>query len=146
MPYKQEYEKMRRVYEAFKAGLDEGQHALFLRTEALEHSLQKLTQMYYELVSQRSMLRVDKQVNEKRVQRLTTKVQQLKGELQEAVEQRDLDQQQISLLISKIQTATTRSSMFLTSNVAIPKNIRKTIRGGGALPITPRAHEFRAFR
>ena len=61
-------------HRTFEDMLNEGEKALKKRCNTLERNLEQLNLMYHQLVSQKSMMKVDKQVSERKILRLNDKV------------------------------------------------------------------------
>ena len=109
--------------------LSEGDNALVKKNDALQRNLEQLTLMYHQLASQKSVLRVDKTVNEKKISRLTEKNKKLETEVKAVREQLE----EMSTRHAEEQEVRRLSVPFvLNSSTALTfaKNIKKTIKGG----------------
>lgn len=129
-------EDARNSFKAFESNMSHGEKVLKKKTDTLERNLEQLTLMYHQLLSQKSMLKVDKQINERKIQRLNEKCQiiedksnVLKSKLMQA-------QQQIKNLQSENEEVVTtpRYSVSVTPGYA---KIKKTIKGGGGIKDNP---------
>ena len=104
--------------------MSEGDRALKKKVNSLERNLEQLTLMYHQLVSAKSVLKIDNQVNEKKLKRKVAKVNQLEQELITYREKIEAYKKK-SVSMKKEREDHYRMTM-------IPKhtNIKRSIRGG----------------
>ncbi|CAG9331391.1 unnamed protein product [Blepharisma stoltei] len=136
-------DESRAGYKTLESNMSQGEKSLKKKTDTLERNLDQLTLMYQQLVSQKSMLKVDKQINERKIQRLNERCQILEDQSNNLKSKLLQAQQQIKNLQNDKEEiiATPRYSL----NVYTPGNsrIRKPIRGGSKkVTHSPERHLF----
>ena len=105
--------------------MSEGDRALKKKVNSLERNLEQLTLMYHQLVSAKSVLKIDNQVNEKKLKRKVAKVAQLEKELGVYREKIEAYKKK-SHNMKKEREDAWRMTMTPKHN-----NIKRTIKGGG---------------
>jgi len=116
-------------YKALESTLSEGERTLKKKSDILERNLEQLTLMYHQLVSEKSKWTVEKKVSDRKNQRLMEKVKSLEDQIKSErlrFEQLDFQLRNVSEELEE------RKSVRPTIGNGPAKNIRKTIRGGGA--------------
>ncbi|OMJ66260.1 hypothetical protein SteCoe_36958 [Stentor coeruleus] len=111
---------------ALESYMSEGERSLKKKTDTLERNLEQLTLMYQQLISQKSQLGVDKQLTEKRLNRMTDRNKTLEEENSRL---------QMLYETAEMKIAQLSEESFCNSNknsrVSIGvMNIKKTIMGG----------------
>ncbi|CAG9310172.1 unnamed protein product [Blepharisma stoltei] len=126
-------EEARENYATLELTMSEGERALKKKTDVLERNLEQLTLMYHQLASQKSALSVDKQVAERKSQRLQEKIRILEDQLKKANVELDKCQREIKYLTETFEK-TSKLSMLGSSGglgAIVPSGrIRKSIKGG----------------
>ena len=129
-----ELDEARESYKNLESTMSEGERNLKKKTDTLERNLEQLTLMYHQLVSQKSMLKVDKQVNERKIQRLNERNKNLEEQLKKQKElSMKLEHEINSLKDERLSFQPSFSSNRATLGPGFPVStkIKKTIRGGG---------------
>jgi len=138
-------------YKGLEASMSEGDKSMRRKVNSLERNLEQLTLMYHQLASQKSLLKVDNQVFERKVQRKNEKITELEKQLAKAKEQLNMFKAQAEALKNALIKNTIPGSegmvlseeqqnfllqrpyLGVTSSVALPQHsskIRKPIKGG----------------
>jgi len=114
--------------------MNEGEKALKKKVNSLERNLEQLTLMYHQLVSQKSMLKVDNQVYEKKLQRKSERCDELIKQLNAASEQLSGYKHRCEMLTIELNEVRSSggasSSMKPMNSVSGNHKIRKKIKGG----------------
>ena len=119
-------------YRALEGTLNEGERALKKRSDTLERNLEQLNLMYHQLVSQKSMMKVDKQVSERKILRLNDKIALLEKNTKESHEKIFKLEQENIILNDKIRDLKLVSDrMTLGPPLIANTKIKKVIKGGG---------------
>ena len=127
-------EQVNEAYKALKVTSSEGERTMAKKCETLERNLEQLTLMYHQLVSQKSVLKVDKQVNERKIQRISDKNRSMEEQLkraQEKLKEQEDANRALSEELAAYKDNNVRSSICGYGVMNIAKNIKKTIKGGG---------------
>jgi len=82
-----ELDDSKEKYKSLESAISEGDRALKRKVLSLERNIEQLTLMYHQLVSQKSSLKVECQVNEKRIQRKNERITSLEKQLAQTREQ-----------------------------------------------------------
>jgi len=82
-----ELDDSKEKYRSLESAISEGDRALKRKVLSLERNIEQLTLMYHQLVSQKSSLKVECQVNEKRIQRKNERINSLEKQLAQTREQ-----------------------------------------------------------
>mmetsp|Transcript_12207 Transcript_12207/g.12240 ORF Transcript_12207/g.12240 Transcript_12207/m.12240 type:complete len:138 (-) Transcript_12207:17-430(-) len=124
--------------------MSQGEKSLKKKTDTLERNLDQLTLMYQQLVSQKSMLKVDKQINERKIQRLNERCQILEDQSNNLKSKLLQAQQQIKNLQNDKEEIIVTPRYSLNTYTPGNSRIRKPIRGGGSKKPThsPERHIF----
>ena len=144
-----ELNEAKEQYRMLESSLTQGDKALKKNTAKLERNLEQITLMYHQVVSEKSVLKVDLQVAEKKIARKEEKVSQLERGMTQLMDQ--------NKKLKAILNAAKNAQVVLTrgngegvciskiggggSLTGIPSNARivKPIRGGRSSTInTPR--------
>jgi kinesin family protein 5 len=129
-----ELEETREQMRSMEENMDEGERALKKKVNSLERNLEQLTLMYHQLVSQKSMLKVDNQVYEKKLHRKTERCEELTKQLGSASEQLSGYKHRCEMLANELAEvrSTGRDSAMMRSHASVSGHhkIRKKIKGG----------------
>jgi kinesin family member 5 len=118
-------------YKALENTMSVGERALKKRSDQLERNLEPLNLMYHQLVSQKSMLKVDKQVSERKITRLNEKIKTLEKNLKEANEKLAKSEEEKNSLRQEIDAYNNLSKRLTMGPGVINNNkIKKIIKGG----------------
>jgi kinesin family protein 5 len=114
--------------------MTEGERALKKKVNSLERSLEQLTLMYHQIISQKSMLKVDNQVYEKKLQRRTERCDELLTQLNLVSEKLSYCRHRCEILTNEIALTRRagRDSLAVRAHTSYTGNhrIRKRIKGG----------------
>lgn len=137
-----ELDESRERYKNLEGTMTQGQSALMKKSDILEKNLEQLTVMYHQLVSQKSILQIEKKVAERKTSRLNDKVQtfelqlkQMKEDIQRSNERRKAAEEKLERY-EKFEKA--ELMPYGRMSVGQVSRIKKTIKGGGATPMTAR--------
>lgn len=123
-------------YKSLESTMSDGEKALKKRSDTLERNLEQLNLMYHQLVSQKSMLKVDKQVSERKIARLNDKIQMLEASSKEKNEkikklEQENDALQKELTDHKQQRQSNHRLTMGPGSTGYSTKIKKVIKGGG---------------
>eukprot|EP00742_Colponemidia_sp_Colp-10_P006548 GILJ01007018.1.p1 GENE.GILJ01007018.1~~GILJ01007018.1.p1 ORF type:complete len:1055 (-),score=235.45 GILJ01007018.1:187-3351(-) len=121
-------------YSDLQATIKEGDRPLKKKVQNLERNMEQLTLMYHQLVSQNSALRVENQVNEKKISRKNERIQHLEKNLQTMRAQLDKAVKQTAAAESNLERIKTAIGPNAITNARLSigsGRIVKPIRGGG---------------
>ena len=111
--------------------MNAGERALKKKCDTLERNLEQLTLMYHQLISQKSILKVDKQVSERKISRLTEKIKGLE-KMNTQTKQDLVNEKEKSKKLAEHMDDLGASRLHpLHSPGNFARNIRKPIIGGG---------------
>ena len=116
-------------YTALVDNMSDGERALNKRIDKLKRNLEQLDLMYHQLVNQQSILKVEKQVGERKIDRLNEKIKnfdRIRKENNEKITNLEMEN---SKLNEELKLVKARNSLNVVSNQN-PK-IKKVIKGGG---------------
>ncbi|OMJ73454.1 hypothetical protein SteCoe_27847 [Stentor coeruleus] len=117
-------------YRALENTMSDGEKTLKRRSDALEKNLERLSLMYHQLVTQKSMLKVDKQICDRKIARLTEKSTSNDKQINDLSEKISiLERENISLLDQTVKLEL--KIRLIQGTIASNTRIKKVIRGGG---------------
>lgn len=129
-----ELDDAREQMKMMEDNMNEGERALKKKVNSLERNLEQLTLMYHQLVSQKSMLKVDNQVYEKKLQRKSERCDELIKQLNAASEQLSGYKHRCDMLTVELNEMKNAGSVSFGSkplnSVSGNHKIRKKIKGG----------------
>jgi kinesin family protein 5 len=124
-------EKEGEKYRALESQMSDSDKSMKKKIDTQQRNLEQLNLMYHQIVSQQSILKVNKSIHERKITRLTEKNAELERAFKELTEKllsyerkEDEDQKKIQILEAKVRR--TMGNVNLQSH-----NIKKVIRGGG---------------
>lgn len=122
--FESQLEQARETCKNLESYMTDGERALKKKTDVLERNLEQLTQMYQQLINQKSTLNVDTKLAEKKITRVSDRNKTLEAEFKNL--NLLIEQAESRLTASEEVTSSQKSSKIMNSN-----NIKKTIKGGG---------------
>lgn len=129
-----ELDDAREQMKSMEENMNEGERTLKKKVNSLERNLEQLTLMYHQLVSQKSMLKVDNQVYEKKLQRKSERCDELIKQLNAASEQLSGYKHRCEILsyeLTEMRNAGgTASATKGLNSVSGNHKIKKKIKGG----------------
>ncbi|OMJ65479.1 hypothetical protein SteCoe_38137 [Stentor coeruleus] len=123
-------DKAEEKYKALENMMPDDKRELKKRSDTLERNLEQLNLMYHQLVSQKSMLKVDKQVCDRKIVRLNNKNLEHEKVIKDQTEKIVKLEQENESLREVIKKLEQKSRMTLGPATGNTK-IKKVIRGGG---------------
>ena len=121
-------------YKTLENNLSEGERKSKERSDTLERNLEQLTLMYHQLTSRESNLKVERKVSERKVQRLTEKVNVLDKETKEYKDQIEKLKYESEKMYAELRDLREFKEKSINEQFLSPRNhIKKTIKGGDYL-------------
>lgn len=134
-------EKEQEKYKVLESQMSDSDRNMKKRSDTLQRNLEQLNLMYHQLVSQQSILKLNKSIHERKIARLTEKNLAQEKALKEAAERLIMYEREIEEYKNRVDMLENRSRYSIgPRNLAPTKNIKKIIRGGGDMIFkTPRS-------
>ena len=134
-------EKESEKYKVLESQMSDSDRNMKKRSDTLQRNLEQLNLMYHQLVSQQSILKLNKSIHERKIARLTDKNMAQEKALKEAAEKLMFYEREIEDYKSRVEMLENKSRYSVgPRNLAVGKNIKKVIRGGGDMIFkTPRS-------
>lgn len=123
-------EQARETCKNLESYMTDGERALKKKTDVLERNLEQLTNMYQQLINQKSTLGVDSKLSEKKFTRVNDRNKILEAEYKKL--NYLIEQAESKLGASEEITSSQKSSKVMNSG-----NIKKTIKGGAPGSVRP---------
>jgi kinesin family member 5 len=124
-------EESDKKYNLLKSSLSESEKVARERSDTLERNLEQLTLMYHQFVSKESSFKVDKKVSERKVQRLTDKVNALDKETRENRDVIEKLKHENTKITAELKELREFKQMMQENVLSRPVSIiKKTIKGG----------------
>ena len=126
-------------YKNLEEGMTDGEKASKKKNENLERNLDQLTLMYHQLVSQKSTMKVKKQIQERKIERLTGDNKKLTEDnkllfdvnkkLSDKISSLDEENKRLSETIKELRNVSIRDT--IGPEIYTGGNIKKIVKGGG---------------
>ena len=119
-------------FKALESTMSDGERVMKKRSDTLERNLEQLNLMYHQLVSQKSMLKVDKQVCDRKVARLNDKLISLDKSSKECNEKILVLEKENNALREELkEIKQSKMRMTIGPGMIAGTKIKKIIKGGG---------------
>jgi len=120
-----------------ESAISEGDRAVKRKVISLERNIEQLTLMYHQLVSQKSALKVENQVNEKRIQRKNERISVLEKRLAEQRDHVNMLRNQVEALKAALSDSQKTMPSSTLDDMEMKQKLNQIKSGGGKLASGP---------